>query len=204
MRKSFARLHRRLQPDMVLFLGDLLDGGRETVAEDDGGVYEKNKNRFLDKVFDSRRTAWNQEPLVMDEEDIGEQEGLRQDGGEYETRSQQMIEARTGDITGHFRQITYPAAGATERAQIRQDGKSARLYVAGNHDVGFGDTLVRQAMKRYKGDFGSVNYEIKIGNHSLVVLDTLSLSSNFTSIREESRGFLARMEQGKREKQKGK
>ncbi|OAQ30671.1 Metallo-dependent phosphatase, partial [Linnemannia elongata AG-77] len=129
MRKSFARLHRRLQPDMVLFLGDLLDGGRETVAGHDRGVYEKNKHRFLDKV--------------------------------------------------------------------RQDGKSARLYVAGNHDVGFGDTLVRQAMKRYKGDFGSVNYEIKVGNHSLVVLDTLSLSSNITSIREESRGFLARMEQEK-------
>ncbi|KAF9141974.1 hypothetical protein BGX30_003665 [Mortierella sp. GBA39] len=187
MRKSFARLHRRLKPDMVLFLGDLLDGGRETVAEDNGGVYEKNKGRFLNKVFDSRRTAWNQEPLVMDEEDIEEQEGLRQDGGEYETRSQQMDEARTGDITRHYRQNTYPAAGATERAQIRQDGKSARLYVAGNHDIGFGDTLVRQAMKRYKGDFGSVNYEIKIGNHSLIVLDTLSLSSNITSIREESR-----------------
>ncbi|KAG9069091.1 hypothetical protein KI688_009986 [Linnemannia hyalina] len=197
MRKGFARLHRRLQPDMVLFLGDLMDGGRETVAEDDGGVYEKNKGRFLDKVFDSRRTAWNQEPLVMDEEDIGEEEGLRQYGGEYETRSRQMDEARTGDTTGHYRQITYPAAGATERAQIRQDGKSARLYVAGNHDVGFGDTLVRQAMKRYKGDFGSVNYEIKVGNHSLVILDTLSLSSNITSIREESRDFLAKMEQEK-------
>lgn len=201
MRKSFARLHRRLQPDMVLFLGDLLDGGRETVAEDDGGVYEKNKCRFLDKVFDSRRMAWNQEPLVMDEEDIGEQEEARQDGGEYETISRQTDEARTGDITGHYRQITFPAAGATERAQLRQDGKSARLYVAGNHDVGFGDTLVRQAMKRYKSDFGSVNYEIKIGNHSLVVLDTLSLSSNITSIREESRGFLARMEQGMKERE---
>ncbi|KAF9549540.1 hypothetical protein EC957_003492 [Mortierella hygrophila] len=197
MRKSFARLHRRLQPDMVLFLGDLMDGGRETVAEGDVGVYEKNKSRFLDKVFDSRRTAWNQEPLVTDEEDIGEQEGLRQDGGEYETRSPQMDEARTGDIAGHYRQITYPATGATERAQIRQDGKSARLYVAGNHDVGFGDTLVLQAMKRYKGDFGSVNYEIKIANHSLVILDTLSLSSNITSIREESRDFLAKMEQEK-------
>ncbi|KAF9340888.1 hypothetical protein BGZ91_012018 [Linnemannia elongata] len=127
MRKSFARLHRRLQPDMVLFLGDLLDGGRETVAGDDRGVYEKNKHRFLDKVFDSRRTAWNQEPLVMDEEDMGEQEGLRQDGGEYETRSRQMDEARTGDRTAHYRQITYPAVGVTERAQIRQDGKSARL-----------------------------------------------------------------------------
>ncbi|KAF9156529.1 hypothetical protein BG015_004439 [Linnemannia schmuckeri] len=200
MRKSFARLHRRLQPDMVLFLGDLLDGGRETLAEeedsrgDDGQVYEKNKGRFLDKVFDSWRTAWNQEPLVMDEEDIGEQENLRLDADEDETKLRETHGSGIS-ITGHYRQITYSAAGATERAQVRQDGKSARLYVAGNHDVGFGDTLVRRAMKRYKGDFGSVNYEIKVGNHSIVVLDTLSLSSNITSIREESRDFLARMEQ---------
>ncbi|KAF8946764.1 hypothetical protein BGZ47_011427 [Haplosporangium gracile] len=202
MRKSFARLHRRLQPDMVLFLGDLLDGGRETLVQeeykgsDDRQVYEKNKGRFLEKVFDSRRTAWNQEPLVMDEAVIGEQENLRLNANEDESKLRETH--RLGiSITGHSRQITYSAADATERAQIRQNGKSARLYVAGNHDVGFGDTLVRKAMKRYKDDFGSVNYEIKIGNHSIVVLDTLSLSSNITSIREESRDFLTRMGQEK-------
>ncbi|KAG0291128.1 hypothetical protein BGZ96_005462 [Linnemannia gamsii] len=202
MRKSFARLHRRLQPDMVLFLGDLLDGGRETVAmegvddkEEKGRVYEKNKGRFMEKVFDSRRTAWNQEPLIMDEEDIGEQENSKLDGSGDETKWRKTHKSRrVDDITGHYRQITYPAVDSIERVQIRHDGKSARLYVAGNHDVGFGDTLVRKAMKRYKGDFGSVNYEIKIGNHSLVVLDTLSLSSNITSIREESQDFLARPE----------
>ena len=110
-----------------------------------------------------------------------------------------MDEARTGNITGHYLQITYPVAEATERAQIRQDGKSVRLYVARNHGVELGDTLVRQAIKQYKGDFGSANYEVNIGSHSLVVLDTLSLGSNIKFIHEESRRFLARMEQGKKE-----
>lgn len=187
-----------------------MDGGRETPVmegvhdeEEKERVYEKNKGRFLENVFDSRRTAWNQGPLVMDEEDIGKQEDSKLNGVGDETKWRKKNKLRrVDDITGHYRQITYPAAGSTERVQIRRDGKSARLYVAGNHDVGFGDTLVRKAMKRYKGDFGSVNYEIKIGNHSLVVLDTLSLSSNITSIREESHDFLTRLAQGKRKRKK--
>jgi hypothetical protein len=66
---------------MVLFLGDLLDGGRETVVmegeddeEEEGRVYEKNKDRFSQRVLDSRRTACNQEPLVVEGANIGEQE----------------------------------------------------------------------------------------------------------------------------------
>ncbi|KAK3818304.1 MAG: Metallo-dependent phosphatase-like protein [Linnemannia gamsii] len=187
MRKSYTQLHRRLQPDMVVFLGNLLDGGRETMMEEQ--LSEKDKDRFIERVFDSGRTAWNWEPLVMDEENMREGEGF---GGV--ATSQEKVESRIRNITGHYQQVTYPAFGSVERAQIRRDGKSARLYVAGNHDMRFGDTLARQAMRRYKKDFGSVNYEIKVGNHSLVVLDTLALSSNITSISEESREFLDRME----------
>ncbi|KAK3837470.1 MAG: Metallo-dependent phosphatase-like protein, partial [Linnemannia gamsii] len=75
------------------------------------------------------------------------------------------------------------------------DSSALRLYVAGNHDVGFGDTLIRSSMKRYKRVFGSVNYEVNVGNHSLVVLDTLALSSKVPSIREESQLFLDQIKQ---------
>ncbi|ORZ09037.1 Metallo-dependent phosphatase-like protein, partial [Lobosporangium transversale] len=119
MRRSFKRLHASLRPDAVIFLGDLLDGGRTTF----GKTFDKNKGRFFERVF-----------------------------------------------------ITL-----------------VRLYVAGNHDVGFGDKLVRPSMVRYKRIFGSVNYEIKIGNHSLVVLDTLALSSELPDIRQESQQFLSQL-----------
>ncbi|KAI8603848.1 Metallo-dependent phosphatase-like protein, partial [Dissophora ornata] len=123
MRRSFARLHQNLQPDAVLFLGDLMDGGRETMDE---RTFEKNRNRFLENV---------------------------------------------------------------------SNGRSVRLYVAGNHEVGFGDTIVRKAVRRYKQEFGSINYEINVGNHSLVILDTLALSANLTSIQKESREFMTRLGQ---------
>ncbi|KAH7043147.1 hypothetical protein BKA57DRAFT_441148 [Linnemannia elongata] len=45
-------------------------------------------------------------------------------------------------------------------------------------------------MVRYKRVFGSVNYEVNVGNHSLVVLNTLALSSRVPSIRDESQKLL--------------
>ncbi|KAG0368238.1 hypothetical protein BGZ54_002374 [Gamsiella multidivaricata] len=198
MRRSFARFHRAARPDAVMFLGDLNDGGRETLDEE---RFEKNKNRFLEKVFDSSRTAWNLRPLVMDAEDL---ESSVQKPRQVEASSNAYPATSDGKevhggtdaeetLTGQFYQVLNVPLDASERAAMRSEGRSVRLYVAGNHDVGFGDTLVRRAMKRYKKEFGSVNYEIDVGNHSFIIMDTLSFSSNITFIREESRAFVSRI-----------
>ncbi|KAF9434134.1 hypothetical protein BGZ76_008507 [Entomortierella beljakovae] len=177
MKRSFSRLQSSLRPDAVLFLGDLNDGGRIS----SGDVFEKNRDRFFERVFQTKSTAWNQKPIVIDEGTpppypTGE---IHRFGPNPDTI-----------ITGHYQQIADVPLDATERKAIRDSGKSARLYVAGNHDVGFGDTLVRPAMTRYKQVFGSVNYKIEVGNHTFVVLDTLSLSSVRPEIREESEHFI--------------
>ncbi|KAF8940605.1 hypothetical protein BGZ58_005564 [Dissophora ornata] len=216
MRRSFARLHQNLQPDAVLFLGDLMDGGRETMDE---RTFEKNRNRFLENVFDSGRTAWNLRPLLMDAEDLerkveihghklegkavgeGSSSPLSPDSDSQhnstyhgQDESEQNYKADE-DITGHFQQIMEVPSDSGERVAIRSNGRSVRLYVAGNHEVGFGDTIVRKAVRRYKQEFGSINYEINVGNHSLVILDTLALSANLTSIQKESREFMTRLGQ---------
>ncbi|KAI1315884.1 hypothetical protein EDD11_000260 [Mortierella claussenii] len=189
MRRSFGRLHREFSPDAVLFLGDLMDGGRETFEQ---AVYDKNRARFLETVFDSRRTAWNLRPIVEDVATVEETNGI-------EPAQPQAVgdldNAEELSIAGHFQQIIDIPSNAVEREAIRSSGKSVRLYVAGNHDTGFGDTMIRKAVRRYKQDFGSINYEITVGNHSLVVLDTLALSANITSITLESEEFLTRMGQ---------
>jgi len=172
MKRSFHRLHASLRPDAVIFVGDLNDGGRLS----QGQVFEDDVHRFYQRVFESKSSAWNQEPVIMDEamEDLESEES----------------------ITGHYRQVKEVPITAAEREEVRSSGRSLRLYVAGNHDVGFGDNLVKPSMIRYKQVYGSVNYEIEVGNHSLVVLDTLSLSSVLPEIREESQQFLNHMEQG--------
>ncbi|KAF9939832.1 hypothetical protein BGZ65_009210 [Modicella reniformis] len=179
MKRSFHRLHGSLRPDAVIFLGDLNDGGRNSR----GDVFDKNKKRFFERVFESKSSAWNQKPIVMD---AVEPTTSHQDEG-------------SGDIniTGRYRQLMNVPLDAAEREAIRKSGKSVRLYVAGNHDVGFGNTLIRSSMARYKQSYGSVNYEIEVGNHSLVVLDTLALSSDIQDIREESHRFLTQIEKEK-------
>ncbi|KAG0381203.1 hypothetical protein BGX24_006575 [Mortierella sp. AD032] len=194
MKRSFRRLHASLRPDAVLFLGDLNDGGRNT----DQKTFEKNTGRFFEWIFATNSSAWNQGPIVMDALD-GETAAIPATAGAASTNSnnlrkrQSLTEeekARNEDITGHYVQRVEAPLDSIERLRIRDSGQSLRLYVAGNHDVGFGDTLIRSSMKRYKRVFGSVNYEVNVGNHSLVVLDTLALSSKVPSIREESQLFL--------------
>ncbi|KAF9955286.1 hypothetical protein BGZ72_003845 [Mortierella alpina] len=175
MKRSFHRLHSTAQPDAVLFLGDLNDGGRDT--SDD--VFVKNSNRFLEHVFQTESTAWNQQPVVVDAiagEDV--------DQDEHEDR-----------MGPHYRQQVSIPQDAAEREAIRQAGRSLRLYTAGNHDIGFGDNIIRPSVKRFKDLFGSINYEVKVGNHSLIVLDTLALSSDVQDIREESQQLLTQLEQ---------
>ncbi|KAG0233151.1 hypothetical protein BGW41_001631 [Actinomortierella wolfii] len=174
MRRAFSRLHASLKPDAVLFLGDLNDGGRES----SDAVFEKNGKRFFERVFQTRRTAWNQQPLVVDP--VFPMEGQHD---------------AMPSSPSHYRQVENVPLAADVRAKIRTAGQSVRFYVAGNHDVGFGDTLIRPSMTRYKKMFGAVNYEIEVGNHSFVVLDTLSLSSGIQDIRQESVDFLNKISQ---------
>jgi len=205
--------------------------------------FDRNRKRFLERVFDTARSGWNPKPLVMDREDV--EQGSENGSGEHlQERSEQDL--RTGaeesskddrsnnnlqnmshhkgdtdiqdsnnntsntnnsdaratrrekeiDISGHYGQILQVPSDADERSLIRSAGRSVRLYVAGNHDYGFGDTIIRKAVKRYKREFGSVNYEIQVGNHTIVVLDTLALSSNITSVRAEAQEFLTTIAKG--------
>ncbi|KAF9184807.1 hypothetical protein BGZ51_003119 [Haplosporangium sp. Z 767] len=176
MGRAFARLHRRLAPDAVLFLGDLMDGGRETTDDAD---YMRNRDRFLERVFGPKRTAFNHRPVVIDIEDIKRKCNTQQDDRPiiHIAKSHDQLRGEES-ITGHFQQIIKVPSDTMERATVKSKGRSVRHYVTGNHDVGFGNALIRKAMQRYKDEFGSVNYKIEVGKHTLVVLDTLALSSN--------------------------
>ncbi|KAF9182526.1 hypothetical protein BGZ50_004846 [Haplosporangium sp. Z 11] len=189
MKRSFHQLHVSLKPDAVIFVGDLNDGGRLSQGE----VFEKDKHRFMERVFRSKSSAWNQQPVVIDAVDT------QQPPFAPRVSKRQNNDPPPGEehinITGHYQQVVDIPQSAKERAVMRNDGKSIRLFVAGNHDVGFGDTLIRSAMNRYKQVWGSVNYKVQMGNHSLVVLDTLALSSGTQSIREESQQFLTKLTQ---------
>jgi hypothetical protein len=61
--------------------------------------------------------------------------------------------------------------------------------MAGNHDIGFGDSLIRSSAERFKRTFGPLNFNTTIAGHSIIVLDTLSLSAT-SDVRDEAMAFL--------------
>lgn len=50
------------------------------------------------------------------------------------------------------------------------------MNVPGNHDIGFGDTIIEQSLQRFSTYFGEPSSYYDIGNHTFVLLDTISLS----------------------------
>ncbi|KAG0348255.1 hypothetical protein BG004_005574 [Podila humilis] len=190
MRRSFSYLHRGLRPDAVLFLGDLNDGGRDTA---NGPIWDKNEKRFMDRIFQSKRTAWNQGPVVVDPA-VTLVHNKRKiplvqdtDGNTHSAQTAPSAMDRE-----HYVLTSEIPSDSEERAELRRRGRSIRLYAAGNHDVGYGNDLIYTSMMRFKETFGATNYDIQMGNHSLIVLDTLSLGADDLTIRAEAQRFLDR------------
>ncbi|KAI8927166.1 Metallo-dependent phosphatase-like protein [Entophlyctis helioformis] len=67
--------------------------------------------------------------------------------------------------------------------------------VPGNHDIGFGDTVINHAYLRFRTAFGQLNTAYAIANHTIVTLDTVSLSATRdTPARLEALKFMAEFE----------
>ena len=56
------------------------------------------------------------------------------------------------------------------------------LGVAGNHDIGFGKTIINHAYTRYISTFGKLNSVTEIGDFSIIALDTIGLSGRIDSV----------------------
>ncbi|KAI3642807.1 hypothetical protein MP228_012362 [Amoeboaphelidium protococcarum] len=112
MQRSYRASMSQLKPDLVVFLGDLMDGGREWVGEEYEAYFWRDLRRFK-RIFHTPRHV----PVY---------------------------------------------------------------YMAGNHDIGFGDTLVEEAYARHVQIFGNTSDIVRLQSGTaqieLVILDTISLS----------------------------
>ncbi|KNC97928.1 uncharacterized protein SPPG_06918 [Spizellomyces punctatus DAOM BR117] len=121
MKRNFKVLQSKLEPDVVVFLGDIMDGGREWA---DDQVFEEELQRV-------RRVFWIRSP------------------------------------------------------------KTRVLWVAGNHDIGFGNKVLPDAYARFRKTFGEPNYAVDLANFTVVALDTVSLSGTPGPIHyDKARTFL--------------
>ncbi|OMJ25467.1 Cell division control protein 1 [Smittium culicis] len=121
--KHYYFLKKLKTPDNILFLGDLMDGGRE----------------WTDSTWNAE---WNR-----------------------------------------FQSIFKP--------DNESSSKKVKLhFVAGNHDIGVGDTIVNWALQRYRHNVGELNYAFEANGHAIIVLDTISYENSNSNINSESRRFL--------------
>ncbi|EJS42347.1 cdc1p [Saccharomyces arboricola H-6] len=50
------------------------------------------------------------------------------------------------------------------------------MSIPGNHDIGFGDAVIESSLQRFSSYFGETSSTLEVGNHTFVLLDTISLS----------------------------
>ncbi|RIA85020.1 Metallo-dependent phosphatase-like protein [Glomus cerebriforme] len=124
MRKNWINLQNIFDPDAIIFLGDLMDGGREL----DDNKWDEELHRFRH--------------LFLPEKPI----------------------------------------------------KTPTFYLAGNHDIGFGNHIVPEAFYRFRKLFGVFSYMTNLGNHSIIALDTITLSGSNNTLKKDARKLMQRLE----------
>nr|CAG8469908.1 10128_t:CDS:2 [Entrophospora candida] len=126
MRKNWINLQTIFDPDAIIFMGDLMDGGREL----DDNKWESELHRFQHLFFPRKPT------------------------------------------------------------------KTPIYYMAGNHDIGFGDKIVDEAYNRFRKFFGRVNYMVNLGNHLIAVIDTIALSGSNEASKQEAMSLIETIAEG--------
>ncbi|KAG9285263.1 hypothetical protein G9A89_002516 [Geosiphon pyriformis] len=68
------------------------------------------------------------------------------------------------------------------------------FYLAGNYDIGVGKKVDRKAYLRFSNVLGPTNFVHTLGNHTIVGLDTITLSGEDDSLKKEGLELLDQLE----------
>lgn len=68
--------------------------------------------------------------------------------------------------------------------------------MAGNHDIGFGEHIIPEAFYRFRKVFGAFSYMTKLGNHSIIALDTIALSGSNNNLKKDAKKLMQRLNNG--------
>lgn len=150
LRRGYQALQSQLHPDSLFFLGDLFDGGREWKTRQ-GGFVDPKWGRQRSKQEKAWVNTWHKK--------YGDDFWLR----EYE---------RFGNIFfDHFND------GGVEGGAW-QRGRKLVASLPGNHDLGFGAQVQIPVRNRFSAYFGDLNRVDVVGNHTIVSVDSVSLSAD--------------------------
>lgn len=204
MARNFRLINQNLDPDSIIFVGDLLDGGREWATSRARrlkqyqrehleqwhilGEGEIEGKRLLDSgaggIVDLRE-------YVHGEKGRWKKYGQRQWDLEY-TRfgkiffaPEQLYPHADRELLAAYDSPEDPVAIANgapavawqEYATTGGKQKQVMTSLPGNHDLGFGSGVQVAVRDRFEAHFGETNNVYVIGNHTFVSLDAPSLSA---------------------------
>lgn len=150
LKRSYIQLQQQLQPDSLFFLGDLFDGGRE---------WKTDRGDSTDPSWaEGMRPSQEKSYLKSWRRKYGEKFWLR----EYN---------RFGRIFYNFWGL-----GGND-ARPGQRGRKIISSLPGNHDLGFGAQIKLPIRDRFEAYFGEGNRVDVVGNHTIVSIDSVSLSA---------------------------
>ncbi|KAG6017514.1 hypothetical protein E4U54_006799 [Claviceps lovelessii] len=157
LRRGYRALQSQLQPDSVFFLGDLFDGGREWKTGQGAP--------FVDPKWGTSRSATEKKWVKKWHRKYGDDFWIR----EYR---------RFSDI--FFK--PFNAGGGVPGSYQR--GRKLVASLPGNHDLGFGAQIQVPVRDRFSAFFGETNRVDVVGNHTIVSVDTVSLSADTSSYKD--------------------
>ncbi|KAF7546723.1 hypothetical protein G7046_g9222 [Stylonectria norvegica] len=156
LRRGYGALQSQLHPDSLFFLGDLFDGGRE---------WKTRQGTFVDPKWGSPRSK-NEKKLVSTwHRKYGEDYWLQ----EYK---------RFGNIFFDNWNVAGEDPGPGQR------GRKLVASLPGNHDLGFSAQVQIPVRNRFGAYFGDMNRVDVVGNHTIVSVDSVSLSAGTSDLKQ--------------------
>lgn len=156
VRRSYNELQGQLRPDSLFFLGDLFDGGRE---------WKTASGDFSDAKWARPYPKNEREHAKVWKEKYGEDYWLQ----EYQRFSDIFFKPYHDSGVSH---LSHGGAGTGP-----QPGRKLVAGLPGNHDLGFGSMIKVPVRDRFSAFFGESNRVDVVGNHTIVSVDTVSLSA---------------------------
>ncbi|EEU48167.1 uncharacterized protein NECHADRAFT_30592 [Fusarium vanettenii 77-13-4] len=157
LKRGYGAMQHRLHPDSVFFLGDLFDGGRE---------WKTSKGNFVDPKWGRGRSKDEKKWVKTWHNKYGDDFWLQ----EYERFGDIFLDSwnKGGEVPGSW-----------------QRGRKLVASLPGNHDLGFGAQVQVPVRDRFGAFFGDVNRVDVIGNHTIVSVDSVSLSADTSEYKNQ-------------------
>ncbi|KAI5366274.1 putative calcineurin-like phosphoesterase domain, ApaH type, metallo-dependent phosphatase [Septoria linicola] len=201
MRRNFKLINQVLDPDSVVFLGDLFDGGREWSTEKARGLNADQRKVLINLLVLDEKKKEGQRLLGDGTTDLNKfVPGEKGRWNKWKQRQWDVEFDRFARIFLNEEQL-YPAANRSflpawelpeNTVSIENGAKNLSLEeygsggtksrilktsLPGNHDLGFGSGVQITVRDRFESRFGETNSVYVLGNHTFVSLDSPSLSA---------------------------